>query len=197
MIGYLTGKIISKKPTKILLDVNGVGYSVNISISTFEKLPDLNESTSLYIYTSVKEDAITLYGFSIPAEKEMFELLISVSGIGPKLAQSLLSGIQVDELKYAIDEGNLSRIIAVPGIGRKTAERLLVELRDKMDKLSEKFEPAEAGAPSSVRSDAVAALVNLGYNIKTAEKVVRNIMNTKTSATIEDVIKEALAELNK
>jgi len=197
LIGYLTGKIISKKPTKILLDVNGVGYSVNISISTFEKLPELNESTSLYIYTSVKEDAIDLYGFSIPAEKEMFELLISVSGIGPKLAQSLLSGIQVDELKYAIDEGNLSRIIAVPGIGRKTAERLLVELRDKMDKLSEKFEPAEAGAPSSVRSDAIAALVNLGYNLKTAEKVVRNVMNTKTSATIEDVIKEALAELNK
>lgn len=197
MIGYLTGKIISKKPTKILLDVNGVGYLVHISISTFEKLPELNESTSLYIYTSVKEDAIDLYGFSTPAEKEMFELLISVSGIGPKLAQSLLSGIQVDELKYAIDEGNLSRIIAVPGIGRKTAERLLVELRDKMDKLSEKFEPAEAGAPSSVRSDAIAALVNLGYNLKTAEKVVRNVMNTKTSATIEDVIKEALAELNK
>jgi Holliday junction DNA helicase RuvA len=197
LIGYLTGKIISKKPTKILLDVNGVGYLVHISISTFEKLPELNESTSLYIYTSVKEDAIDLYGFSTPAEKEMFELLISVSGIGPKLAQSLLSGIQVDELKYAIDEGNLSRIIAVPGIGRKTAERLLVELRDKMDKLSEKFEPAEAGAPSSVRSDAIAALVNLGYNLKTAEKVVRNVMNTKTSATIEDVIKEALAELNK
>lgn len=197
MIGYLTGKIISKKPTKILLDVNGVGYSVNISITTFEKLPDLNESTSLFIYTSVKEDAIDLYGFSIPAEKEMFELLISVSGIGPKLAQSLLSGIQVDELKYAIDEGNLSRIIAVPGIGRKTAERLLVELRDKMDKLSEKFEPAEAGAPSSVRSDAIAALVNLGYNIKTAEKVVRNVMSSKTSSTIEDVIKESLAELNK
>lgn len=196
MIGYLTGKIISKKPTKILLDVNGVGYSVNISISTFEKLPDLNESASLYIHTSVKEDSITLFGFSSPAEKEMFELLIGVSGIGPKLAQSLLSGIQVDELRYAIDEGNLSRITAVPGIGRKTAERLLVELKDKMDKLSEKFEPAEAGAPSSVRSDAIAALVNLGYNIKTAEKVVRNIMNTKTSATIEDVIKEALAELN-
>ncbi|MCZ7602712.1 MAG: Holliday junction branch migration protein RuvA [Melioribacteraceae bacterium] len=197
MIGFLTGKIISKKPTKILLDVNGVGYTVNISISTFEKLPELSEPASLFIYTSVKEDAIDLYGFSSPAEKEMFELLISVSGIGPKLAQSLLSGIQVDELKYAIDEGNLSRIIAVPGIGRKTAERLLVELRDKMSKLSEKFEPAEAGAPSSVRSDAIAALVNLGYNIKIAEKVVRNIMNSKTSTTIEDVIKESLAELNK
>jgi len=197
LIGHLTGKIITKKPTNILLDVNGVGYSVHISVSTFEKLPNLNESTSLFIYTSVKEDSITLYGFSSPGEKEMFELLISVSGIGPKLAQSLLSGIQVDELKFAIDEGNLSRITAVPGIGKKTAERLLVELRDKMDKLSEKFEPAEAGAPSSVRSDAIAALVNLGYNIKTAEKVVRNIMNTKTSATIEDVIKEALAELNK
>lgn len=197
MIGYLTGKIIAKKPTKILLDVNGVGYSVHISISTFEKLPELNELTSLYIYTSVKEDAIDLYGFSSPAEKEMFELLISVSGIGPRLAQSLLSGIQVDELKYAIDEGNLSRITAVPGIGRKTAERLLVELRDKMNKLTESFESAEAGAPSSIRSDAIAALVNLGYNLKTAEKAVRSIMNSKPTSTIEDVIKESLAELNK
>ncbi|MDZ7767393.1 MAG: Holliday junction branch migration protein RuvA [Melioribacteraceae bacterium] len=197
MIGYLTGKIIAKKPTKILLDVSGVGYSVHISISTFEKLPELNELTSLYIYTSVKEDAIDLYGFSSPAEKEMFELLISVSGIGPRLAQSLLSGIQVDELKYAIDEGNLSRITAVPGIGRKTAERLLVELRDKMNKLTESFESAEAGAPSSIRSDAIAALVNLGYNLKTAEKAVRSIMNSKPTSTIEDVIKEALANLNK
>ncbi|KUG26984.1 holliday junction dna helicase ruva [hydrocarbon metagenome] len=197
MIGYLTGKIISKKPTRILLDVNGVGYTVNISISTFEKLPDLNESASLFIHTSVKEDAIDLYGFFTPSEKEMFELLISVSGIGPKLAQSLLSGIQVDELKYAIDEGNLSRITAVPGIGRKTAERLLVELRDKINKLTEKFEPAEAGAPSSIRSDAIAALVNLGYNLKTAEKIVRDVMNSRTSITIEDVIKEALSQLNK
>ncbi len=197
MIGYLTGKIISKKPTRILLDVNGVGYTVNISISTFEKLPDLNESASLFIHTSVKDDAIDLYGFFTPSEKEMFELLISVSGIGPKLAQSLLSGIQVDELKYAIDEGNLSRITAVPGIGRKTAERLLVELRDKINKLTEKFEPAEAGAPSSIRSDAIAALVNLGYNLKTAEKIVRDVMNSRTSITIEDVIKEALSQLNK
>lgn len=197
MIGYLTGKIITKKPTKILLDVSGVGYSVNISITTFEKLPSLNESVSLFIYTSVKEDSIDLYGFSNSAEKEMFELLISVSGIGPRLAQSLLSGIQVDELKYAIDEGNVSRITAVPGIGRKTAERLLVELRDKMDKLSEKVEPSEAGAPSSIRSDAIAALVNLGYNLKIAEKAVRGIMNTKPTSTIEDVIKESLANLNK
>lgn len=197
MIGYLTGKIIAKKPTNILLDVSGVGYSVNISVTTFEKLPPQNENVSLFIFTSVKEDAIDLYGFSTPSEKEMFELLISANGIGPKLAQSLLSGIQVEELRQAIDDGNLSRITAVPGIGRKTAERLLVELRDKMDKLTETSKPAEAGAPSSIRSDAIAALVNLGYNIKTAEKVVRNIMNTKTSSTIEDVIKESLAELNK
>ena len=124
-------------------------------------------------------------------------MLINVNGIGPKLAQSLLSGIQVNELKQAIDEGNLSRITAVPGIGRKTAERLLIELRDKMDKLSEKFETPDAGAPSSVRSDAIAALVSLGYNIKIAEKTVRNVMNSQTSSTIEDVIKEALAVLNK
>ena len=195
MIGYLTGKVITKKPTRILLDVNGVGYTVNISITTFEKLPDLKNETSLFIYTSVREDAIDLYGFFTPSEKEMFEMLINVSGIGPKLAQSVLSGIQVDELKQAIDEGNLSRIIAVPGIGRKTAERLLVELRDKMDKLTEEFE-AVSGAPSSIRSDAVAALVNLGYNQKTAEKTVRTILNSSPSITIEELIKEALSGLN-
>ena len=123
MIGYLTGKIISRKPTRILLDVNGVGYTVNISINTFEKISD-KEAISLFIHTSVKEDSITLFGFFTEPEKQMFELLISVTGIGPKLAQSILSGIQTDDLKDAIQRGDVSRIIAVPGIGRKTGERL-------------------------------------------------------------------------
>ncbi|RMD51493.1 MAG: Holliday junction branch migration protein RuvA, partial [Ignavibacteria bacterium] len=132
MIGYLRGKIVSKKPTQIILDVNGVGYLINITTSTFETIGN-KEEISLFTYLSVKEDSLTLYGFSSVAEKEMFQLLISISGIGPKLAQGILSGIQIDELKSAIQEGNVTRIVAIPGIGRKTAERLLVELRDKVE----------------------------------------------------------------
>ena len=195
MIGYLTGKIISKKPTKILLDINGVGYLINISINTFEKISEEDSTVSLYTYLSVREDALDLYGFSSAAEKEMFELLISVSGVGPKLAQSVLSGIQIDELKEALTTGNLSRLLAVPGIGRKTAERLMIELRDKADKVTEGI-AAVPGAPFSVKNDAVAALTNLGYNYKVAERSVRKVLETSPSLTIEELIKEALSSIN-
>jgi len=118
MIGFLTGKIISAKPTQLLLDVNGVGYSVSISINTFEKISG-KDTASLHIYTNVKEDSISLFGFFTEAEKDMFEILISVSGVGPKSALGLLSGISVENLKHAIIEENVARIVAVPGIGRK------------------------------------------------------------------------------
>lgn len=194
MIAYLTGKIISKKPTKIILDVNGVGYLVNISISTFEKISE-TENISLFIYTSVKEDAIDLFGFSSESEKEMFELLISVNGIGPKLAQSILSGIQIDDLKQAIKTANLSRIIATPGIGRKTGERLIIELRDKVDSIADNLDKS-LNASFEVKNDAVAALANLGYNHKNAEKIVRDILNGDPNISIEELIKKALSEFN-
>ncbi|HOI29373.1 MAG TPA: Holliday junction branch migration protein RuvA [Melioribacteraceae bacterium] len=194
MIGYLSGKIISKKPTKIIIDVGGVGYFVNISISTFEKIAD-REEVSLYTYLSVKEDALDLYGFYSIAEKEMFELLISVSGIGPKTAQSILSGIQIDELKEALKTGNLSRIISVPGIGRKTAERMMVELRDKVESLAGSSGDSSIGI-SSVRGDAIAALVNLGYNQKVADRAVRAVTDRNPNISIEDLVKESLAILN-
>lgn len=195
MIGYLKGKVVSKKPTKIIIDVNGVGYLVNISISTFEKISDL-ETVSLYTYLNVKEDALDLYGFYSVAEKEMFEMLISVSGIGPKSAQSILSGIQIDELKEALKTGNMSRILSIPGIGRKTAERLMVELRDKVESLAVDFE--NAGVSSyGIRSDAVMALANLGYNQKVAERVVRGALDKSPGLSIEELIKTALSELNK
>lgn len=196
MIGHLTGKIISKKPTQIILDVNGVGYVLNISITTFEKLPELNESVSLFTYLSVREDALDLFGFSTQSEKEMFELLKSVSGIGPKLALSVLSGLPVQELKEALRESNISRIIAIPGIGRKTAERLLIELRDKVDKVSRDTDTPETGR-SSVRGDAVVALTTLGYNQKTAEKAVRDVMTASPDLPLEEIIKNALSLLNK
>ena len=194
MIGYLHGKIISKKPTKLLVDVNGVGYIVNISISTFEKIAD-KEQVSLYTYLSVRESAMDLYGFYTLAEKEMFELLISVSGIGPKSAQSILSGIQIEDLKEALRTGNISRLVSIPGIGRKTAERLMVELRDKADSVSDSSEDFKAGA-STIRYDAITALVNLGYNQKVAERAVRAITDHNPNISIENLIKETLVSLN-
>ena len=193
MIGYLTGKIISSKPTKVVLDVNGVGYIVGISINTFEKISG-KETTSLFIHTNVKEDSISLYGFYAEAEKEMFELLISVSGIGPKIALSLLSGIQTDDLKNAIQSADISRIIAVPGIGRKTAERLVLELRTKVDQVKDE---GTIAIPLSIKSEAVSALSTLGYNSKIAENMVRIILQSQPSLSLEELIKKALGELNR
>ncbi len=194
MIGYLSGKIKSKKPTQVLLDVNGVGYLVNISLSTYDRLPEDGEQASLYTFLSVREDSLTLFGFFTEAEKRMFELLISVNGIGPKLAQGILSGIQIDELKVALKEGNLSRIIAVPGIGRKTAERLLVDLRDKVDMITTE---KETGLPYKMKDDAIAALTTLGYNAKAAEKVIRDVLISNPAIQLEDLIRQALGQLGK
>ncbi len=192
MIGFLTGKIISSKPTQIILDVNGVGYLVNISISTFEKISD-KESISLYIHTSVKEDSITLFGFYTQSEKEMFELLISISGIGPKVSLGILSGIAVDDLKDAIANGNVSRLIAIPGIGRKTAERVVLELRNKVDSIKSDGSIKE----TSVKDEAVAALATLGYQRQIAEKVVRDLLSENPGYSLEELIRKALAGLNK
>lgn len=197
MIGYLTGKIISKKPTQILLDVNGVGYVVNITIPTFENLSKGDsEFVSLFTYLNVRDDALILFGFSNLAEKEMFELLISVNGIGPKLAQSILSGIQIEDLKEALKNADLSRIVAIPGIGRKTAQRLLIELRDKVDSIGDNI--SEIGGVSyNLKMDAIVALTQLGYNQKTAEKTVRQILENNQDITLENLIKESLSNVNK
>jgi len=193
MIGYLKGKIISSKPTQIILDVNGVGYKVGISINTFEKIVD-KEDVSLFIHTHVKEDSISLYGFFTESEKEMFELLISISGIGPKIALGLLSGISVESLKEAIEEGNIARITAVPGIGRKTAERLVLELKSKIEGISAgEFTTVQP----SIKSEAISALTTLGYNVKVAEKVARELLIENSNYALEDLIKKALANLNK
>jgi Holliday junction DNA helicase RuvA len=194
MIGYLTGKLFSKKPTRILLDVNGVGYSLNISLNTFDKLPDEGNIISLYTYLAVKEDSLTLYGFSSEPEKQMFEMLISVNGIGPKLAQSVLSGIQIDELKDALSTGNISRLIAIPGIGRKTAERMLIDLKDKMDLI---IEEKDISVTHKIKDDAVAAITTLGYNLKMSEKIIRDILTENQNIEIEDLIRQALGEINK
>ena len=193
MIGYLNGNIITLRPTKLLLDVNGVGYSVNISINTFESISDKKE-VSLHIYTSVREDSITLFGFYNETEKEMFELLISVNGIGPKLGLNVLSGIRVDELKEAIEAGNISRLIAIPGVGRKTAERVVLELRGKVDKIKES---EGQNISYSIKQEAISALTTLGYNYKMAENAVREILSTSKDISLEEFIKKTLGSLNK
>lgn len=198
MIGHITGKVISKKPTQIIVDVNGVGYLINISLNTFDRLSNIGEVISLHTYLNVKEDALNLFGFFTVAEKEMFELLISISGVGPKLAQGILSGIQIDELKEALRTGNLSRIVAIPGVGRKTGERLIIELREKVDKISE--DQDSSGIPAgkfTIKDDAVAALTGLGYNQKAADRIIRNILESNPDLSIEDLIKEALVLMNK
>ncbi len=192
MIGYLTGKIISSKPTQIILDVNGVGYLVNISITTFEKISE-KDTASLFIHTSVKEDSITLFGFFTQSEKEMFELLISISGIGPKVSLGILSGISVDDLKDAIANGNVSRLIAIPGIGRKTAERVVLELRNKVDAIK-----ADGSIKiTSAKDEAISALATLGYQRQLAEKVVRDLLSENANYSLEELIRKALAGLNK
>lgn len=192
MIGYLRGKLISSKPTKILLDVNGVGYEINISINTFENLTD-KEEVSLFIHTVVREDSITLFGFYAETEKEMFNLLISVNGIGPKIGLSILSGIRTDDLKNAIHTGDITRILAVPGVGRKTAERLVLELRSKVDSI---VDDGKHDVSYNIKNEAIAALSTLGYNSKVAEKAVRDVLQMFPALSIEEVIKKALSGLN-
>lgn len=192
MIGFLKGKIISSKPTRILLDVNGVGYLVHISINTFENISDKAE-VSLFIHTSVKEDSITLFGFYTVAEKEMFELLISVNGIGPKIALGVLSGIKSEDLRTAIYNSDISRIVATPGIGRKTAERMVLELKGKIDSVV----IDKTITRPDIRSEAVAALCTLGYNMRTAEKVASDLLSAEPTLTIEELIRKSLAALNR
>jgi Holliday junction DNA helicase RuvA len=193
MIGYLKGKLISSKPTQVLLDVNGVGYEIRISINTFERING-KESVSLFIHTNVKEDAITLFGFYSEAEKEMFELLILISGVGPKSALGLLSGISIDELKQAIITGNVARLTAVPGIGTKTAERLILELKNKVKDIKEE---GIIHTIPSLQKEAVAALTTLGYNPASSEKAVNKILSESPDCGLEELIKRSLKELNK
>ena len=199
MIALLTGKIAHKSPDYIVLDVNGVGYRVQIPFSTYYELPEVGGSVSLNIHTQVKEDAISLYGFRSLEEKSFFQLLLSVSGVGPKLAKDILSNIQTHELARSIMQGNLVRLSAIPGIGRKTAERLVLELREKVARL-ETAPPArgEASTPAveAVRDDVASALVNLGYKEAVVKRVLADL-EIPADASMESVLKQALKQLMK
>lgn len=192
MIGYLSGKLLIKKPTQLLIDVNGVGYEVAISLMTFERIGDSAEA-SLFIHTNVSQDAITLFGFISEDEREMFRLLISVSGVGPKTALALLSGIRVDELRFAIETGDTHRIHAAPGIGKKTADRLVLELKGKVSSIQSSS--TTVFSQRGARAEALTALITLGFNQKSAEKVVGSLCDENPAASVEEIVKQALKKL--
>ncbi|QSV44383.1 Holliday junction branch migration protein RuvA [Geobacter benzoatilyticus] len=199
MIALLTGRLAHKTPDAIIIDVNGVGYRVQIPFSTYYELPDEGNTVSLSIHTHVKEDAISLFGFRTVVEKEFFQLLISVSGIGPKMGRDILSNIQPDELAAAIVQGNLARLSAIPGIGKKTAERLVLELKEKvrkMDVAPSAKESAPVESAPEVADDVASALVNLGYKEAVVRKVLAE-MTIEPGASTEAVLRQALKILMK
>lgn len=196
MIASLTGLLKSKSPTEVLLDVNGVGYAVSIPLSTFEKLGAQNSHVTLFTHLVVREDALQLYGFATEEERSLFRLLISVNGIGPRIAQAVLSGLSVAELKQHVANGNIAALTAIPNIGRKTAERLVLELRDKIDKVPTPgvITPTDRGA--EIRAEALLALTSLGYQRVAAEKAIRQALSeNKTDLSLEALIKLALQNL--
>ena len=204
MIAHLSGTLLSKEPNSVIVEVSGVGYDVNIPLSTFYDLGDEGSSVKLRIYTHVKEDALQLYGFKTERERELFVNFISVSGIGPKIGIALLSGMSADELIASIKGNNLARLTLIPGVGRKTAERLIVDLREKMTALSisqveeEPGRTSEAPAGSSednVRSDALSALFNLGYQRSSAEKAIDAALGEGGDITVESILRRALKKL--
>src|ERR1700676_5112452 len=164
MIAQLRGTLADKRPSQVLVDVGGVGYLVHIPVSTFYALGDLHSNVTLLIHTQVREDAISLYGFLSSREKHLFELLISASGVGPVLALKILSGMSVDDLVPAIRAGDLARLTRIPGVGRKTAERMVVELRDKLAAMEVPEHAPQAATPAGPVGDVVSALLNLGYD---------------------------------
>ena len=200
MIASLTGILKYKSPTEILIDVNGIGYTVSIPLSTYEKLGDVGSSISLLTYFHVREDAMQLFGFFSDEERRLFKLLISVSGIGPKIAQSILSGMNVEELKSYLISGNVIALTAIPGVGKKTAERLILELRDKVGKAIADGEPISAlgMASAMMRAEALQALTSLGYNLQIAEKSIRLVLKETEDSNIslEELVKRALRYTN-
>jgi len=199
MIALLTGNIVFKSIDHIILETGGVGYRVMIPLSTFYSLPEQGDSR-LHIYTHVKEDAIHLYGFLGLDEKEMFQLLLSVSGIGPRLALNILSNITTEELKSSLYDGNLKRLSGIPGIGKKTAERMVLELKDKVAKMQSTGRPATtrlaAASTLNVFDDTLSALTNLGYKETQARKALES-MEIPAEASLEDILKGALKVLLK
>jgi Holliday junction DNA helicase RuvA len=200
MIAALAGTLVTKTPQSALIDVHGVGYEVFTSVQTYYRLPDLKQNVRLHTYTHVREDALVLYGFLSSEEKAAFLLLISVSGVGPRLGLALLSGLTVTELASAIRAGDARRLSSVPGIGQKTAARLILELQSKITSIApETTDNGASSVPSSTLEDALSALVNLGYQTASARETLKQIERTRPGEDlpVEDLLREALRRLSK
>jgi Holliday junction DNA helicase RuvA len=197
VIAHLRGHISQKQPNRIVIDVNGVGYDVSVPLSTFYGLGDEGSDIALRIHTHVREDSLALYGFATPLELDLFERLIGVSGIGPKLALAVLSGIEPRELVRAIEQADVARLTSIPGVGRKTSERIVVELKDRLPRLRPAVAAAGAGAvePSTLRDDVLSALVNLGYHRPLSERAVDVAVKATPDGSFERTLKQALREL--
>ena len=206
MIAHLSGTLLAKHATSVVVEVGGVGYEVTIPVSTFYDLGDTGGPVKLRVYTHVREDALQLFGFRTERERELFTMLISVSGIGPKSGVAMLSGLSADEIVSAIRSNNLARLTSIPGVGRKTAERLVIELRDKMPKLSSPALDEEIGAGAAggaaptedaLRDDTLSALLNLGYQKAAAEKAITSAVQEGGDISVEVILRRALRLLAK
>jgi Holliday junction DNA helicase RuvA len=202
MIAFITGTLLNKTPSALIVEVQGIGYQIFIPLNTFYRLPEVKETVSLHLHTHVREDALQLYGFISTLEKDLFLLLLGISGVGPKVALGILSGMELTELVQALRDGNVDRLRAIPGVGPKTAGRLVLELREKVGALSLAGlqAPVSVGSESDkTKEDALSALVNLGYNRNEAKRVVDKIAEEETaeSDSVEGLIKKALKRLAK
>jgi len=201
VIAYLRGRILEKHPNRIVVDVGGVGYEVAVPLSTFYGLGETGADVSLRVHTHVREDVLALYGFATGLEQDLFERMIAVSGIGPKLALSVLSGIETHELVRAIEQSDVARLTAIPGIGKKTSERIVLELKDRLPRahVAAAAVGDEPPAPA-MRDDVLSALINLGYHRPLAEKAVDGAMKTlgrASDAGFERLLKQALREISR
>ena len=196
MIAHLRGKLLAKHPNQVIVETAGVGYDVTISVPTFSDLPAVGGEVALHIHTHVREDVIALYGFLRPSEKLLFEKLITVSGIGPKLAITILSGMAADEMVGAIRGNDVARLTRIPGIGKKTAERMVLELRDKLPQPGPAAAPA-VSAINATEEDVLSALLNLGYQRAAAEKALASAAKTGKGGTFDSLFRDSLAGLSK
>ena len=197
MIAFLRGRVLDKQPNRIIVDVQGVGYELHVPLSTYYDIGEEGSEVSVRVYTHVREDALQLFGFLTELERQLFERLISINGIGPKLAIAVLSGLDPRELVAAVQRGDVARLVSIPGVGKKTAERIVLELRDRLQQLAV---PVMASTPAStgadrLRIDLISALQNLGYHRPQAEKAVESTLASSPDATFEDALRQVLREL--
>jgi len=198
MIGFLRGLVVEKTPERLLVDVHGVGYELRVPLSTFYQAGEPGAEVALRVHTHVREDTLQLFGFLTALEQQVFEHLIGISGIGPRLALAVLSGIEPADLIGAVQRGDVSRLTRVPGIGKKTAERIVLELKDRLDRVEmpAASQPA-AGTPNRLKDDLLSALVNLGYHRAAADKALDAVMTAAPGAPFEQALRAALRELMK